>query len=174
MGPKLLPTTVAPDRSDRTMQLVTPVAPLSSIATTAPQTPWSTTSPALHKGVQVGTVRINRLLGGGESVWSTEALRTGAAVGAADGYATLGAAIDAVGRLTHLTKGAAALVLREGERFYGRRAMAFTTGGWSSAEGRTRYGWHTIDERPGAVDVREVERVTADPRLAAFVDGYTT
>ncbi|MBC7462542.1 MAG: hypothetical protein H7287_14390 [Thermoleophilia bacterium] len=155
------------------MQLARASVTSASIIATKPQGPWSSMSPAFNAAVPVGSVRVSYDLRERGSVRSTQALRTGAVVGAVTGYANLVDAIGAIGALTHLTKGAAALVLRDGDRFYGRRAMVYTLGGWDSAEGRTRYGWHTVNERPGAVDVLGIERLTVDPRLAAYVDGHT-
>lgn len=141
----------------------------SAQAAIAPELkPWSRLSPAQHSGVQVGSANIQWGLGECEIWNSNNLLRTGRPVGAADGYATLQEATTKLGELTHLNKGNAALVIREGDRFFGRRLQLATLSGYSTT-GTSQ--WHVVNEEPSAVDILEIRRGVLDPRVAAFVDG---
>lgn len=131
---------------------------------------WSSKPPATTDHVELGNVRVQWGLEQCESWWSTNLLRTGAAVGAAEGYATFKDAVSDLSKLTEDDAGPAALVLREGDRFYGRTLETFTVSGYErdGVPGE----WHTINEIPENYDIMDVRRGVVDPRLAGIVDGY--
>jgi hypothetical protein len=138
---------------------------ISATPSTVPSTPAGPV--ATHQ--ELGTMKFMWGLGVCEIWHSRDAIRAGATVGAAKGYATLA---DAVSDLSQLTRGRtapSALVLREGDRFVARTLQAKMTSGYEQGAGDA---WHTVDEEPGNMDILEV-RPTADldPRIAAIVDG---
>ena len=145
------------------------LAATPTISTANPNKPWSAKSPAAHSGIEVGSARIGWGVGESDFWWSNNLLRTGQPVGATEGYSTLREAMWKIGDLTHLTKGNAALVLQEGDRFFGRRLQVFTTNGYDTSGGSKK--WHVVNDKPGNVDIMQFERGVLDPRVKAFVDG---
>jgi hypothetical protein len=138
---------------------------LSSITTAAPTTPAAPVT--THQ--ELGTMKFMWGLEECEVWHSRDAIRAGAPVGAAGGYATLAAAVKDLTPATLGDAAPAALVLREGDHFVARTLQAKMLSGYEQGAGDA---WHTVDERPSNMDILEV-RPTADldPRVAAIVDG---
>lgn len=126
-------------------------------------------SPAQTLHAPLGTAKFQWGLEQCETWWSTDALRTGVAVGDKAGYASFNDAARALTPLTKGHKGAAAVVLRDGDRFFGRRMEAFTVSGYERDGSNVR--WHTVNEIPENYDIMDVRRNVIDPRLAGIVDG---